>query len=356
MRQRIQPTGTNRPRAWFELQFYSCSLWSSRGDNPLDNRFPVALAAGSHPFPFRTRQLSPPAPMVLGERSPGRVGRRRISHGACPRMRGHALVLAVACVAMPEPARPPRPRAAGPTMTPAGAVDRRCAARELALRHPTVAPSAGRTARHQEPVPGARPRVAAAQAQEAARVDGRRTRPESRSLRERGPGAPSSGRRPAGAAARRSAGHATPPAAPSVAAAADPALRPGRPAGTGAPLGVAPTETDGAVARRPGSGGRTGTAGRVAGGAASRPSPSSVGPRSARSVAPLLVPRGRIARTGTASGAAAPIGRTSPAGRARRPGPGATGAVVRRRPPRSRRSTGVPTRASVVNVVRRVAA
>ena len=35
------------------------------------------MAAGSHPFPFRTRKLSPPAPMVLGERSPGRVGRRR---------------------------------------------------------------------------------------------------------------------------------------------------------------------------------------------------------------------------------------------------------------------------------------
>ena len=35
------------------------------------------MAAGKHPFPFRTRQLSPPAPMVLGGRPPGRVGRRR---------------------------------------------------------------------------------------------------------------------------------------------------------------------------------------------------------------------------------------------------------------------------------------
>src|SRR5436305_10192064 len=41
-------------------------------------RFPVALAAESHPFPYRTRKLSPPAPMVLGGRPPGRVGRRRI--------------------------------------------------------------------------------------------------------------------------------------------------------------------------------------------------------------------------------------------------------------------------------------
>ena len=42
-----------------------------------ERRFPVTMAAGRHPFPFRTRKLSPPAPMVLGEESPGRVGRRR---------------------------------------------------------------------------------------------------------------------------------------------------------------------------------------------------------------------------------------------------------------------------------------
>ena len=39
--------------------------------------FPVAMAVGKHPFPCRTRQLSPPAPMVLGGSLPGRVGRRR---------------------------------------------------------------------------------------------------------------------------------------------------------------------------------------------------------------------------------------------------------------------------------------
>src|SRR5207248_7052401 len=44
----------------------------------MEHRFPVAIAVGSHPFPFRTRKLSPPAPMVLGGRPPGRVGRRRI--------------------------------------------------------------------------------------------------------------------------------------------------------------------------------------------------------------------------------------------------------------------------------------
>src|SRR4051812_33106947 len=41
-------------------------------------RFPVAIAVESHPFPSRTRKLSPPAPMVLGGKPPGRVGRRRI--------------------------------------------------------------------------------------------------------------------------------------------------------------------------------------------------------------------------------------------------------------------------------------
>ena len=42
--------------------------------------FPVALARGKHLFPFRTEQLSPSAPMVLGSQGPGRVGRRRFFH------------------------------------------------------------------------------------------------------------------------------------------------------------------------------------------------------------------------------------------------------------------------------------
>ena len=39
--------------------------------------FPVAIAKGPHPFPFRTRKLSPSAPMVLHGQLGGRVGRRR---------------------------------------------------------------------------------------------------------------------------------------------------------------------------------------------------------------------------------------------------------------------------------------
>src|SRR5438034_10749753 len=40
--------------------------------------FGVALAEGSHLFPFRTEKLSPPAPMVLPGKPGGRVGRRPI--------------------------------------------------------------------------------------------------------------------------------------------------------------------------------------------------------------------------------------------------------------------------------------
>ena len=45
------------------------------GRSPLS----VVIARGPHLFPFRTEQLSPSAPMVLGPRGPGRVGRRRSS-------------------------------------------------------------------------------------------------------------------------------------------------------------------------------------------------------------------------------------------------------------------------------------
>jgi hypothetical protein len=46
------------PRLW--LRF------SRVVDRPGLARFPVAMARGKHLFPFRTEQLSPSAPMVLG--------------------------------------------------------------------------------------------------------------------------------------------------------------------------------------------------------------------------------------------------------------------------------------------------
>src|SRR5690606_23048121 len=91
-RQRVQLTGTNRPRAWILLTFVRSEVLvlamefsgAGRASAPPLTQISVAIAVGSHPFPFRTRKLSPPAPMVLGERSPGRVGRRRISHSNGP--------------------------------------------------------------------------------------------------------------------------------------------------------------------------------------------------------------------------------------------------------------------------------
>src|SRR5215211_3257607 len=55
------------------------------------------MARGKHLFPFRTEQLSPSAPMVLGPQGPGRVGRRR---------------------SLSEPLRPCQRRPAGAERTP----------------------------------------------------------------------------------------------------------------------------------------------------------------------------------------------------------------------------------------------
>src|SRR5688572_31531072 len=55
---------------------------------PAEQLVSVALAAEIHPFPFRTRKLSPPAPMVLGWIRPGRVGRRRfLTHASLTSVR-----------------------------------------------------------------------------------------------------------------------------------------------------------------------------------------------------------------------------------------------------------------------------
>ena len=49
-------------------------------EGEISRSFPVVMARGKHLFPFRTEQLSPSAPMVLGPQGPGRVGRRRFLH------------------------------------------------------------------------------------------------------------------------------------------------------------------------------------------------------------------------------------------------------------------------------------
>ena len=98
----VQLTGTNRPRAWFYIN-NSMSNWmfvlavEFLKHCLIDKniKVSVAMAVGSHPFPFRTRKLSPPAPMVLGRRRPGRVGRRRISQKAGSHLAPRFRLLAV---------------------------------------------------------------------------------------------------------------------------------------------------------------------------------------------------------------------------------------------------------------------
>jgi hypothetical protein len=79
-----------------------CAVLKARGGRGLD-RFPVAMARGKHLFPFRTEQLSPSAPMVLGPQGPGRVGRRRF-FASEPQLQRAAGAL---CVSQPTQARWP---------------------------------------------------------------------------------------------------------------------------------------------------------------------------------------------------------------------------------------------------------
>src|SRR4051794_20938169 len=61
------------------VRWHGCAVLKARARR-VSRQFPVALAWGKHLFPFRTEQLSPTAPMVLGLHGPGRVGRRRFFH------------------------------------------------------------------------------------------------------------------------------------------------------------------------------------------------------------------------------------------------------------------------------------
>jgi hypothetical protein len=90
--QGVQLTGTNRPRTYHN-SYTICEsrprplCASERTNTPpqLDSgctrcfftRVTAATAKGKRPDPFRTRKLSPPAPMVLPAKEGGRVGHRR---------------------------------------------------------------------------------------------------------------------------------------------------------------------------------------------------------------------------------------------------------------------------------------
>ena len=53
--------------SFFDPRFYGgCVRFSRSVETGRFRQFPVAIARGKHLFPFRTEQLSPSAPMVLG--------------------------------------------------------------------------------------------------------------------------------------------------------------------------------------------------------------------------------------------------------------------------------------------------
>jgi hypothetical protein len=108
--------------------------------------FPVALARGKHLFPFRTEQLSPSAPMVLGPQGPGRVGRRRFFMQQSSRPRAARRASGNSMPGRPRTACPRRALDSGsykirPSTTGSRHV---CATARLAGRRPGEGPHRGR--------------------------------------------------------------------------------------------------------------------------------------------------------------------------------------------------------------------
>jgi hypothetical protein len=79
------------------------------------------MARGKHLFPFRTEQLSPSAPMVLGSQGPGRVGRRRfLQQARAPLRRGPRRFEARVTASLRDNVRIPSAQSSGlPTSPPA---------------------------------------------------------------------------------------------------------------------------------------------------------------------------------------------------------------------------------------------
>src|SRR4051812_42609140 len=91
-----------------------CAVLKARGPD----KFPVAIAWGKHLFPFRTEQLSPTAPMVLGPKGPGRVGRRRFFIRGPARRGGSSSFWGRHAYARRRRPRPPRRDSARRPMAP----------------------------------------------------------------------------------------------------------------------------------------------------------------------------------------------------------------------------------------------
>ena len=104
--QGVKLTGTNRPsdlntptpHRWWVKIYCARVHYAVPGTRPGITTHPaqrvllsvsVVIAVGKHPVPFRTRKLSPPAPMVLHRRRCGRVGHRRTQTYTGKRRRTH---------------------------------------------------------------------------------------------------------------------------------------------------------------------------------------------------------------------------------------------------------------------------
>jgi hypothetical protein len=87
----VELTGTNRSEILTNtlvvaLKVLLCTAFKTSRRDRLELRLAIAagskflapMAAGSHPFPSRTRQLSSPAPMIVGPQGPSKVGRCQI--------------------------------------------------------------------------------------------------------------------------------------------------------------------------------------------------------------------------------------------------------------------------------------
>ena len=64
---RIGPDTGRGPSIWLSLPGFLSKEKEPPACGPVAKETLVPLAAGTHLFPFRTEQLSPPAPMVLGK-------------------------------------------------------------------------------------------------------------------------------------------------------------------------------------------------------------------------------------------------------------------------------------------------
>ena len=77
--------GSSLQIVWDDLRSSRADIWHAASEEPQASRippdggssFPVVIGEGSHPFPFRTRKLSPLPPMVLHAKVCGRVGHCR---------------------------------------------------------------------------------------------------------------------------------------------------------------------------------------------------------------------------------------------------------------------------------------